>query len=72
MYKVVTSMQVDPQGTRYKAYGISGPNETIADIALERKSIKTLARQMNKLQLDPIHFKDIIEDFLLQNCNRMS
>ena len=54
----------------YISYGISvhtegGEIERISDISDEQELVKGLAELCNREGLDVIHFKDVVEDFLI-------
>lgn len=38
--------------------------ETFADISLDKESLERLVNMCNGLQLDPVHLRGIIDDFL--------
>ena len=69
VYTVIESgCQVE--GYKYTGYGIcventaTGESRSFKDISVRRKEIEELSDRCNRLQLDPIHIEDIIDDFL--------
>lgn len=72
MYKLIFNLQVNEQGKSYRAYGIAASDgQTIEDISAERRPIKKMVHTINRLKLDPVHFRDVVEDYLLRNYNRI-
>ena len=57
-------------GRTYRSYGIvqahaeAGHREEYRDIGTDRSSVKALVKRCNELRLDPIHLKDVVEDFI--------
>lgn len=41
----------------------------IADLSLSGSSVERLAEQCNRLELSPLHLRDIAEDFLAQDLS---
>ena len=69
VYTVIQSdCQID--GYKYTGYGIcvknmsTGESRSFSDISVSRKDIEELSDRCNRLQLDPIHIEDVIDDFL--------
>jgi len=54
-------------GTAYRSYGITAAVSRITyrDISTDRQAVEALVERCNELRPDPIHLKDIVEDFLL-------
>lgn len=57
----------DEIGT-YVAYGVR-MDETlsVSDVSLDRAAVENLVERMNDGDLDPVHFFDVIEDFVAEN-----
>lgn len=58
----------------YESYGLACyENGTlvlqIADLSLSGPSVERLAEQCNRLELSPLHLRDIAEDFLAQDLS---
>lgn len=51
-------------GIQYTAYGIRCGTENIADLSPCRREVEELVRCCNELELDPIHFHDVVMDFI--------
>ena len=57
-------------GYKYTGYGIciknrdTGESRIISDISVRRKDVEELIERCNRLELDPIHIEDVIDDFL--------
>ncbi|MBR3848119.1 MAG: hypothetical protein IKM21_02380 [Oscillospiraceae bacterium] len=54
---------------KYKSYGIELREgecviEKIRDIDISREGVEELYALCNKLELSPIHFRDVIEDYI--------
>lgn len=69
-YKLCIDTVIDEDGNVIKAYGIElrkngSIEEYIVDISTNRDRVSLLINLCNKLNLDPIHIYDVIEDFLL-------
>ena len=56
------------EGQQYLCYGIkmlyAGAEVTVEDLSLHREEIEKLVRLCNEQELSPIHFRDVLEDFL--------
>ena len=69
LYTVIES-ECEVEGYKYTGYGIcikntdTGESRSICDISVHRKDIEELSDRCNRLQLDPIHIEDVIDDFL--------
>ncbi len=64
MYKLVSKRET-VEGKEYVVYGIKYNDEyCFEDISTDEKPVKELADNCNKFSLDPVHLKDVIEDFL--------
>ena len=69
VYTLVESV-FEAEGHTYKGYGICVRNKetnealTYHDVSVNKCEIERLAMLCNKLQLDPIHIEDVIDDLL--------
>ena len=69
-YSLIES-ECETDGYSYKGYGIRVQNvktkqvDSYFDVSVNRAEVERLARLCNKLQLDPIHIEDVIEDMLV-------
>ena len=54
------------EGNTYTAYGIRCAEALIEDISLCRQAVEGLAKLLNFHQVSPVHFHDVIEDFLAE------
>lgn len=48
-------------------YRDGAPVLQIADLSLSGSSVERLAEQCNRLELSPLHLRDVVEDFLAQD-----
>ena len=69
LYTVIES-ECKVEGYEYTGYGIcvrnaeTGESTSFRDISVRREEVEELINRCNKLQLDPIHIEDVIEDFI--------
>jgi len=68
IYKL-TINNITIEGITAKSYGIKcSPQNTapvqITDISTDRDKVERLVEIMNRLEVSPVHFEDIIEDEL--------
>lgn len=54
------------EGEPYCSYGIRCGGMEIADISCDREKLAKLVDLCNHLALDPIHLRDVVEDFLAE------
>ncbi len=56
----------DVDNNRYAAYGIKCVENgvLVSDISTNKNKMDEFVKTLNTQQLDPIHLKDVIEDFL--------
>lgn len=66
MYEMFSEALKDTDDNEYIAYGIRymPDNYSISDISTNKSKVEKFVKILNDEQLDKIHFKDIIEDFL--------
>ncbi len=51
----------------YVAYGIRYNSEyCIDDVSADKEAVKRLVANCNKYELDPVHLRDVVEDFLTE------
>ncbi len=66
-YQLVTA-EKSLNGQNYVCYGIrlicAGTEVTVEDLSLDREEVEELVALCNRLELSPVHFRDVIEDFL--------
>lgn len=67
LYQMVEETLTDPKLGTYTTYGICtcGAGETeirISDVSLSRRVVEELVERCNRLELDPIHLRDVAED----------
>lgn len=52
----------------YCCYGIklcyAGTEVCVEDLSLNKEAVEELIEKCNRLQLSPLHFRDVLEDFL--------
>lgn len=49
----------------YTAYGIRYDDEYIInDVSEDKEAVRRLVADCNKYELDPVHLRDVVEDFL--------
>ena len=66
----VTEGDYQVDGYKYRGYGIcvknrdTGDSRCIHDISVRRNEVEELIERCNRLQLDPVHVDDVIDDFL--------
>ena len=64
MYKLISKQKI-AEGKEYVVYGIRYNDEyCFEDISADQNTVKELADTCNKFSLDPVHLRDVIEDFL--------
>ena len=69
VYTVIES-DCEVEGYKYKGYGIcvkntqTGESRRFCDISTRRSEVEALSERCNRLELDPIHIDDVIDDFL--------
>jgi len=66
-YELLTTEKT-MDGTTYFCYGIrlsyAGTEVCVEDISLDKTAVMELVEKCNRLQLSPIHFREVLEDFL--------
>ena len=72
-YSVFEERLFQPDIGEYTAYGIKITSDnplfvskTITDISVSKPEISSLVKRCNKCQLQPIHFEDVVDDFLCE------
>ena len=69
VYSVIES-NCEIEGYKYVGYGIcvtnvsTGASKGFCDISVRRGEVEEIAERCNRLELDPIHIEDVIDDFL--------
>lgn len=67
LYELISSEQ-ELEGRRYQSWGIrlsyAGVQVEVADLSLERAAVEELVQRCNRGQLSPIHFQELLQDFL--------
>lgn len=65
---IQTERELD--GQKYRCYGIkmiyAGAEVTVEDLSLQYREVEELVRLCNEKELSPLHFQDILEDFLVR------
>lgn len=66
-YRIIES-KIKIEDISYVTYGIaccigSEITETIFDISLNRNDVETICNILNKSNIPPVHFRDIVEDY---------
>ncbi len=73
IYEMFSEEKQEEEGVRYVTYGIrirmsytfmGEYVRSVSDLCLDRGRMETLCEQCGRLQLDPIHLDEVIEDFL--------
>lgn len=52
------------EGRRYQAFGIRCEEGEVNDLARDARVLQPLLQRCNALELDPIHLRDVAEDFV--------
>lgn len=67
MYSIIHINYTSDDHIDYIGYGIRDNDSDllINDITTDKKKLEELVDTMNRLQVSPIHVRDIIEDFLI-------
>lgn len=68
-YSVTESMCFLEDAGEYKSYGIELSEngcviERIDDIDINREEVEALCKLCNELYVSPIHFRDVVDDYL--------
>lgn len=70
-YRICTDRRTDEDGTIILVYGIevyesnsTTPLLVMNDLFTQRSQAEELAELCNRLELDPIHLSDVVEDWL--------
>ena len=52
----------------YRCYGIrllfAGASVEVEDLSMDRREVEELVQKCNRLELSPLHFQDVLEDFM--------
>ena len=66
MYQVTQDLFSDENDQTYTAFGIEYPEEDlyIPDVFLDRERAEEFVALCNKLDLNPLHIFDVLEDIL--------
>lgn len=64
---------VSIEGNITKSYGIivtfdNSSTLKYYDVSLDRERVEKLVNDMNEYEIEPVHIKDILEDFYCDNC----
>lgn len=66
-YKLIET-QKNMDGRPYRCYGIrlcfAGATVDVEDLSLNRQEVEELTEKCNRLSLSPLHFQDVLEDFM--------
>ncbi len=66
-YELIESIKTLEE-QEYRCYGIrlifAGAAVDVEDLSLHRDEVETLVERCNRLQLSPLHFQDVLEDFM--------
>ncbi len=66
-YSLIESTK-ECEGTRYRCYGVqlsyAGTEVSVEDLSLDRREVEKLVDLCNEQELSPLHFRDVLEDFL--------
>ena len=52
------------EGSCYQAFGIRCEDEEIHDLARDASILEPLLQRCNEMDLDPLHLRDVAEDFV--------
>jgi len=62
------SAEHELEGSRYRSWGIrlcyAGVQVEVQDLSLDREAVEELVARCNRGQLSPVHFQDVLQDFL--------
>ena len=69
-YEVISAFYHSMDGAKYVGYGLRAvcdgvPVVQIEDITDNEEELLLLAEECSRLQLEPVHLPDVVEDFLL-------
>ncbi len=66
-YELIQSEKI-LDGKQYRCYGIrmlyAGTEVSVEDLSLQQQEVEKLVRLCNEQELSPLHFQDVLEDFL--------
>ena len=66
-YELIESIKTLEE-QEYRCYGIrlifAGAAVDVEDLSLRRDEVEILVGRCNRLQLSPLHFQDVLEDFM--------
>ncbi len=66
-YELLTT-EKSLDGKRYHCYGVrlyyAGTEVSVEDLSLDKQAVEALVEKCNRLQLSPIHFREVLEDFM--------
>lgn len=66
-YELIESRK-ELEGRNYCCYGVklryAGTEVCVEDLSLDRSEVEKLVKLCNELELSPLHFRDVLEDFL--------
>lgn len=63
-YVVFSCETADPEQEIGCTYGIYAENLRISNITSIREEAEELAALLNRMEVSPIHFRDVVEDFV--------
>lgn len=70
MYKITTKTVKDEFNNPITVYGIKSDNEEYSELTTDVTEIEKLCQLCNEMKLDIVHFKDVVEDFIvLKSCD---
>lgn len=65
-YKIFKETISDKELGEYDTYGVISGNIKIHDVSLIREEIEFLVNLLNRLNVSPIHFHEVAEDFIAE------
>ena len=65
MYTLTTTEAIAEKGKSITVYGIQNGLEAFDGISDDKGEVEELCRLFNELELDSVHFKDAVDDFIV-------
>lgn len=65
MYTLTTAKAITDKGKEITVYGIQNGIESYDGISADKEEVEKLCKLFNEKDLDCIHFRDAVEDFVV-------
>ncbi len=70
-YRLIISRK-ELEGRTYTCYGVAlhfaGATVEVEDLSLDRSAVEQLVERCNRLELSPLHFQEVLSDFM-ESCS---